>query len=226
VIQEHRKLCRCCAEETPHRRDDWDGDQCIPCNERLSAEIVPKECEGLAAYAVRMMDMDRRERQRLGLPVFPVSEKSYKRKRRERLKALELSASEMRKGSDPPLDKTDPAFVEHMRKITEKREKDFEKGPMRLMASDVATRERAARDPEYKEALKHTPESRRAAYMVKPWKGRAGRDAVKETGTTTARKLSKREHAIELDQKGHTEVEIGKIIDRDPRTVRRYLNGR
>jgi hypothetical protein len=51
-------------------------------------------------------------------------------------------------------------------------------------------------------------------------RGQAGR-AARSKG-----KLTKREQAIELRGKGHTEVEIGKIIDRDQRTVRRYLTGR
>ncbi len=156
--------------------------------------------------------MNRRLAQAAGRPV--ITKKSFVRKQSELRKRLEHSFGAMRKGSDPPVDTADPAFVEHMRKIQERRERDFQMGPMRTMASDLATRARAARDPK---DLERPGGGSRA---VKPWRGHAGRTARSKG------KVTKRQQAIELRGKGHTEVEIGKMIDRDPRTVRRYLNGR
>jgi hypothetical protein len=72
--------------------------------------------------------------------------------------------------------------------------------------------------------LEDVPPERRYAHMPKPWKGRNGRVAAR--GVTTKTKLSKKEQAIELRRQGHTEVQIGEIIERNPRQVRRYLNGR
>src|SRR5208282_6300599 len=117
--------CRCCGEETPHRRDDWDGDRCIPCNERQLTEIRPKEGESMPAYAVRLLEMDRLEKQKRALPV--IGEKSFLRKCRKLRKELEFGLGALRRGSDPPINVEDPAFVEHMRRIEQTREKDFEK---------------------------------------------------------------------------------------------------
>ena len=72
--------------------------------------------------------------------------------------------------------------------------------------------------------LEDVPVERRYAHMPKPWKGRKGRMAAR--GVTTKTKLGKKQQAIELRQQGRTEAQIGEIIDRDIRTVRRYLNGR
>ena len=72
--------------------------------------------------------------------------------------------------------------------------------------------------------LEDVPPERRYAHLPKPWKGRNGRVAAR--GVTTKTKLSKKEQAIELRRKGHTEVQIGEMIERNPRQVRRYLNGR
>jgi hypothetical protein len=173
--------------------------------ERQLAEIQQREGEDVADCILRLAKMNQAKGRRPGKP-RGINRKNLVRK-----------LGKMRKGSDPPIDTAAPAFVEHMRKIQERREADFQKGPMRFMASLFATAEAARRDPKYKQDLeKHGFDKR----MVKPWKGSAGRTARSKG------KLTKREQAIELRGKGHTEVEIGKIIDRDPRTVRRYLTGR
>jgi hypothetical protein len=194
--------------------------------EHLSAEIVQKDGEGAAAYAVRMLEMDRREKQRHGVPV--ISKKGFVRKCGKLRKDLERMQGGLRKGSALPINVEDPAFVEHMRQIGQRRQEEFEKGPMRWMASQFATAERARRDPEYKKDLKEhairgeVPPSR----MVKPWKGRQGREVAKDAATTTKRKGQKQERAIELRRQGHTEIEIAKKLKCTERTVRRYLTGR
>jgi hypothetical protein len=103
----------------------------------------------LITIALRMMQDNRSERQKRGLPV--ISQKSFVRKRKKLQKNLEASLATFRKGSDPPVNTEDPAFVEHMARITQKRQDDFEKGPMQFMDSLFATAERIRRDPKYKE---------------------------------------------------------------------------
>jgi hypothetical protein len=192
--------------------------------ETLSAEIVQRDGEGVAAYAVRMLEMDRREKQRRGMPV--ISEKSFVRKCGKLRRGIERTQGSLHKGNAPPINIEDPAFAEHMRKISERRETDFQKGPMRFMSSLFATADHIRRDPEYKATLQSTPMDRLHTHMVKPWKGRQGRVAVKGAATTTKRKNLKQERAIELRRQGHTEIEIAKTIKCTERTVRRYLTGR
>lgn len=182
------------------------------------AEIEPRQGEAFADYAVRVMEINRREARRRGLDV--ITQKSFVRKCGKLRKDLErdVGAAPSKRSVD------DPAFAEHMRKITQRRQEESEKGPVRFMAALFATAERARRDPEYKKNLiKHGFQSR----MVKPWRqGAEGRKAVKKTGTTTKRKLTKKDRAIELRRRGYTKPKIAKMIKRKVRTVRRYLNGR
>jgi hypothetical protein len=190
------RFCKRCGKVTAHSRDDYDGDRCIPCYEHNVAEAWPKEGEGLVAYALRMMEINRREAQNRKSGRQVISPKSFVRKRRQLREQLERSLSNLRKGSDPPIDTADPVFVEHMRKITEARERDFEKGPMRFIASLFATYSRACRDPEYKGDLeKHGFESR----QVRPWRhGSKGREAIKDAGTTTKRKNARLAQVIKM----------------------------
>ena len=57
-------------------------------------------------------------------------------------------------------------------------------------------------------------------------RGYAGRIAAKEAATTTKRKGDKCSAARVLRDEGKTIAEIARIIKREERTVRRYLNGR
>lgn len=200
--------------------------------ERQRAEI-PSEGEELVAFALRMMEVDRREAQRRGLPV--ITQKSFVRKLGKLRKDLERACGTLRKGSDPHIDTKDPTFIEHMRRIEGGRNEDFKKGPMRFMASLEATGERIARDPEY---LKSFPRERRAdqsledfckdraARMVKPWKGSVGREAAKEAGTTTKRQNARQLQSIEWHTMGMTDTEIARKHGCSVKTVERDLKGR
>jgi hypothetical protein len=181
-----------------------------------TADIQQREGEDVADCILRLAKMSQRMSQGSG----------HGKSRGINRKNLVRKLGKLRKGSEPPVNVQDPAFVEHMRKIQERREADFQKGPMRFMGSLFATAEHMRRDPQYKEELQNTPVDRRLAHMVKPWKGRQGREAAKGAATTTKRKDQKRERAIELHRQGHTEIQIAKMIGRTERTVRRYLTGR
>jgi hypothetical protein len=266
VSQESQQFCATCGEETPHQ-----GARCCRCtpdpyaidpaqaerikrklseipqkegDEKFIAKHAPKPGEDTADYILRLSDMNRRPKGR------PAKRRGMNRKN------LVRKLGKLRKGSDPPINVEDPAFVEHMRRIQERRDEDFKKGGMRFMESLFATAERIRSDPRYLERFPRIPDANapdevkqafivkwgelgkffrhRRARMVKPWKGHKGREAVKKAGTTTKRKLSKKEFAITLrdEQPDFTHSQIAEKITKrfklknpcSERTVRRYLN--
>ena len=148
--------------------------------ERQLAEIQQRPRESAADYVLRMRELNSPKGKR---PVRGGSRKNLVRR-----------FGKLRKGSDPPLNPLDPAFVEFMRA---KREA-FERKQAQLMASWIATYKRFESDPDYREHFPWTPRPgealkafyrRQDAYMVKPWKAAAGRSGSQEkrTGAKNAR---------------------------------------
>ena len=175
--------------------------------QRKLAEIQQREGEDAADYILRMAAMNRPN----GRHVAP---------RGMNRKNLVRRLGKLRKG--PPINAKDPAFVEHMRKIKEKREKDFEKGPMRFMQSVFAN---AGRDPAELVKVLRKRKGRSGGQLPDPWKGAKGREAAKNSGTNTKRRSALQSQAIELQRQGHSPAEIAKILKRSDRMVRHYLKG-
>ena len=185
--------------------------------ERQLAEILQKRGESAADYVLRMAKLNRPKDRRGN--VRGMSRKNLVRR-----------FSKLRKGSDPPIDPQHPAVVEFMGR--KKAESDRAKA--RLKASIDATLERLARNPEYRRRFPVTPAPgetvvdffrRQDAYMVKPWKGSAGREVIKEVGTTKERKHRRRLQTIEWHRMGMTHAEIARKLRCSVKTVQRDLKG-
>jgi hypothetical protein len=193
---------------------------------RQLAEIMQRPGEDIADYFLRMAELNRPKGQH-GAP------------RGMNRKNLLRRLSKLRKGSDPPLDPQDPAFVEFMR--GQKAESD--KVRARRQASLIATYKRLESDPVYRERFPWAPHPgeslkdflrRQDAHMVKPWKGSGGRRVIKKNGATATRKLSKKDFAIALrdEQPDLTNPQIAQRLTKEfklkkpcaVRTVRGYLN--
>jgi hypothetical protein len=160
------------------------------CLERQLAEIEQKPGESPADYVLRMAELNRPKGRRGS--VRGMSRKNLVRR-----------FGKMRKGSDPPLDPLHPAFVKFMRR---KRE-EFEKDQALQWASWIATHRRFESDPDYREHFPWTPKPgetmqnflrRQDRYMVKPWRGSAGRRSATENGTIARRKSARLAQLIEM----------------------------
>jgi hypothetical protein len=187
---------------------------------RQLAEIMQRPGEDIADYFLRMAELNRPKGQH-GAP------------RGMNRKNLLRRLSKLRKGSDPPLDPQDPAFVEFM--CGQKAESD--KVRARRQASLIATYKRLESDPVYRERFPWAPHPgeslkdflrRQDAHMVKPWKGSGGRRTTKES------KLAMKNFAIALrnGQPDLKKAQIAKKLAKNfkleklcsVRTVQRYLN--
>jgi hypothetical protein len=160
------------------------------CLERQLAEIDQKPGEDLADWFLRMAELNRTKGKRGNGRGF---------NRKNLLRRL----GKLRKGSDPPLDPQHPAFVEFMRR---KRE-EFEKEQAQRWASLVATHKRFESDPDYRDHFPWTPKPgetmqnflrRQDRYMVKPWRGSAGRRSATENGAIARRKSARLAQVIEM----------------------------
>lgn len=144
--------------------------------ERQLAETQQRPGEDIADYFLRMAELNRPKGRRG--PVRGMNRKNLLRR-----------LGKLRKGSDPPLDPQDPAFVEFMRRQKE----EYEKTQARRLASWIATHKRFERDPKYLEDFPRAPRPgetleafyrRQDRHMAKPWKAAAARLSSQEKRTS------------------------------------------